>query len=81
VVWRHVTHPNIVPFFGIIQDQSTPFAILHTVTLWMPQGTLLDFIKSSSYDAHNQRGELVCDDRELKTLIRSCLSCWRSPEL
>jgi serine/threonine protein kinase len=74
VVWRRLTHPNLVPFLGIVQDQNVPFAILHTVTPWMPQGTLLNFIKSSHYDACCQRLQLVCEGSASEGLIRSCLS-------
>jgi hypothetical protein len=60
VVWQHLKHPNVLPFLGIVQDRDTPFAVLHTVTPWMSHGTLLNFIKSSSYDASNERTQLVC---------------------
>jgi len=38
-VWKHLTHPNIVPFFGIT---PVPFQL---ILEWMPGGDLLEYIK------------------------------------
>jgi serine/threonine protein kinase len=38
VTWRHLRHPNIVPFLGVC-DKSTLCLVSH----WMEEGTLLDF--------------------------------------
>jgi serine/threonine protein kinase len=40
VTWRHLQHPNIVPFLGVC-DKST----LSLVSQWMEEGTLLDFFR------------------------------------
>jgi serine/threonine protein kinase len=48
-----------------------PFSIVHTITPWMPQGTLLDFIKSPSYEADILRVQLVCAGGNLKDLTRA----------
>jgi serine/threonine protein kinase len=40
VAWRHLRHPNIVPFLGVC-DKSTLCFVSH----WMEQGTLLHFFK------------------------------------
>jgi hypothetical protein len=66
--WRHLKHSNLVQFFGVVQDQNTHFAIIHTVTPWVTQGTLLNYIKSASYDASTQRVQLVCAGGESKNL-------------
>jgi serine/threonine protein kinase len=71
VVWRQLEHPNLVPFLGIVQDQNMPFSILYTITPWMSQGTLLDFIKSPSYEADNQRVQLVCAGNSSKDLMQA----------
>jgi hypothetical protein len=58
-----------------------PFSILHTITPWMSQGTLLDFIKSPSYEADLQRVELVCASGSSKDLMQACLSFETSRKL
>jgi serine/threonine protein kinase len=40
VTWRHLRHPNIVPFLGVC-DKSH----LCLVSRWMEEGTLLDFFR------------------------------------
>jgi len=39
-VWKHLTHPNIVPLFGI-----TPVP-LQLVSEWIPGGDLSEYIKN-----------------------------------
>jgi len=39
VVWKHLEHPNIVPFLGIT---STP---LQLISEWMPGGDLTEYIR------------------------------------
>jgi serine/threonine protein kinase len=70
VIWRQLKHPNVLTFLGIVQDRDTPFTVPHTVTPWMTHGTLLNFIKSSLYDASNERTQLVCSDANLEDLMR-----------
>jgi serine/threonine protein kinase len=74
VIWRQLEHPNLVPFLGIVQDQNNPYALLHIITPRMSQGTLLDFIKSPSYEANIQRVQLVCAGGSLKNLMQAYLS-------
>jgi hypothetical protein len=81
VIWQQLEHANIVPFLGVVHDQNMPFSILHTITPWMPQGTLLDFIKSSSYDACTQRAQLVRDNSRYQELIRVHCSLWILPRV
>jgi serine/threonine protein kinase len=78
VIWRQLEHPNLVPFLGIVQDQNMPFSIVHTITPWMSQGTLLDFIKSPSYEADILRVQLVCAGGILKDLTQAYLSFEKS---
>jgi serine/threonine protein kinase len=44
LVWKQLKHPNILPFLGI--DRWTFGYELTLVSPWMPQGTLLNYIKS-----------------------------------
>jgi hypothetical protein len=81
VIWRQLEHPNLVPFLGIVHDQNVPFSILHTITPWMSQGTLLNYIKSSSYDASTQRVQLVRDRSRSQELIRAHSSLWKLPKV
>ena len=41
-MWKHLAHPNIVPFFGIT---PTP---LQLVSEWIPNGDLTEYIKNHS---------------------------------
>jgi hypothetical protein len=81
VIWRQLEHANLVPFLGIVHDQNMPFAILHTITPWMSQGTLLNYIKSPSYDASSQRAQLVRNHKPLQELIRAHFSLWKLPKV
>jgi SH3-like domain-containing protein len=73
-VWRQLRHPNGLTFLGIVQDRNTPFAVAHTVTPWMSHGTLLDFIKSPSYEADVQRVQLVGAGGISKDLMQAYLN-------
>ena len=39
VMWKRLSHPNIVPFIGIATNP------LQIVSEWMPKGTLMEFIE------------------------------------
>ena len=41
VVWKRLKHPNVVRFLGVT---TSPLQI---VTEWMPNGTLLEYIKAN----------------------------------
>ena len=38
VMWKRLSHPNIVPFIGIATNP------LQIVSEWMPNGTLVEFV-------------------------------------
>ena len=40
VVWKHLTHPNIVPFLGVTIDPP------QLIADWMPGGNLTEYIAS-----------------------------------
>ena len=40
-MWKRLNHPNIVPFIGVTTDP------LQVVSEWMPNGTLMEFIKEN----------------------------------
>jgi hypothetical protein len=71
VIWRQLEHPNLVLFLGIVQDLNKPFAVVHILSPRMSQGTLLDYINSSSYGASSQRVQLVCAGGSLKDLMQT----------
>ena len=39
VIWKRLTHPNIVPFIGVTINP------LQIVSEWMPNGTLAEFVQ------------------------------------
>ena len=41
VIWKNLTHPNILPFLGVTIDP------LQLVSEWMPGGTLLKYVKNN----------------------------------
>ena len=41
VMWKRLSHPNIVPFVGVTMDP------LQIVTKWMLNGTLTEFIEEN----------------------------------
>jgi serine/threonine protein kinase len=48
VTWKHLSHPNIVPFLGVTFDP------LQLVSAWMPGGSLTEYIKE-----HPSKSRLV----------------------
>ncbi|KZT03176.1 kinase-like protein [Laetiporus sulphureus 93-53] len=44
VTWRHLVHPNVVPFLGILDSQANDMCIL---SRWMENGSLVDFLKTN----------------------------------
>jgi hypothetical protein len=50
-MWKHLTHPNVLPLLGVIIDD------FQLISNWMPGGNLFDYIKKHS-DA--DRLGLVC---------------------
>jgi serine/threonine protein kinase len=81
VIWRQLEHSNLVPFLGVVQDQNNPFGLVYIISPRMSQGTLLDYINSSSYEASNQRVQLVCAGGSLKDLMQAYLSFETSRKL
>ena len=42
-MWRHLTHPNIVPLLGITLEP------LQLISAWIPGGELTDYIANNPY--------------------------------
>ena len=40
-MWKHLTHPNIVPFLGITPNP------LQIISEWMPGGDLTEYIRKN----------------------------------
>ena len=40
-MWKRLRHPNVVPFIGVTQDP------MQFVSEWMPNGTLVDYIRKN----------------------------------
>ncbi|PCH44518.1 kinase-like protein, partial [Wolfiporia cocos MD-104 SS10] len=45
IVWKHISHPNIVPFIGIDCSENS----LGIVSTWMEHGTIMTFLKRDPY--------------------------------
>ncbi|CCM05920.1 uncharacterized protein FIBRA_08158 [Fibroporia radiculosa] len=54
VCWRHVSHPNVVPFLGV-EDSDIQFCMVST---WMPNGNLVSYLKTNPLAG---RLELITD--------------------
>ena len=53
VVWKRISHPNIVPFLGI-SGAHTPLSM---VSEWMPNGNVRDYVGENP---ETSRLHLVC---------------------
>ena len=53
VVWKRISHHNIVPFFGV----SEAYAPLSMVSEWMPNGNVRDYVRNNP---ERSRLQLVC---------------------
>lgn len=42
MVWRHLSHPNLVPFYGVYNDNR-----LGLVDEWLPNGDIHRFLKNN----------------------------------
>jgi serine/threonine protein kinase len=60
LIWRQLSHPNILAFVGVDRDTFGTTNHLSMVSHWMPNGTLHDFMKSSRYDPSLHRDQMVC---------------------
>ncbi|KAH8829901.1 kinase-like domain-containing protein [Flagelloscypha sp. PMI_526] len=45
IIWRHLRHPNILPFLGISQDAFAPRTSTCFVSSFMANGDLMQFLK------------------------------------
>ncbi|OCH92339.1 kinase-like protein [Obba rivulosa] len=57
VIWKHLRHPNITPFYGI----DTGSFALSFVSKWMPHGTITSYLK---HNATAQRLGFISDVSE-----------------
>lgn len=83
VVWKHLQHPNIVPFKGVTLDPP------QLISEWMPGGELQDYVKKNpSANLIGLVGPFLCTFTKLLTLLtvagyrrRSCSSprMWDHP--
>ena len=65
VVWKHSTHPNIVPFLGVT---TTPFQL---VSDWMPGGNLMEYIENHPNSDRQGFVRAAFTTSEYNTLIPS----------
>ncbi|KAJ7586455.1 hypothetical protein C8J56DRAFT_104955, partial [Mycena floridula] len=58
IIWSQLSHPNVLPFYGIyyLDHRETSRACI--VSPWMDHGNLLQFLKTTSEQAN--RSSLVC---------------------
>jgi hypothetical protein len=59
LVWRQLHHPNVLPFLGIDGRTFKDITSLGLVSPWMERGTIMNYIKTNSYDASHDRMRLV----------------------
>ncbi|KAJ7126310.1 kinase-like domain-containing protein, partial [Mycena epipterygia] len=55
LIWRQLSHPNLLPFFGLYYLESR----LCLVSPWMENGHLLEFLRNTS--VHTNRLSLILD--------------------
>ena len=70
-MWKHLTHPNIVPFFGI-----TPVP-LQLISEWMPGGDLTEYIKD--HPGADRLGLVGLPPAEFDPMLTPATSCLMSP--
>ncbi len=42
MIWRHLNHQNILPFYGVYTGDALPDSAM--VSPWMPNGDILDYV-------------------------------------
>ncbi|KAF9241776.1 kinase-like domain-containing protein [Melanogaster broomeanus] len=58
IVWRHLRHPNCLPFYGIYNIPGRMPQVTALVSPWMQQGTLRGYLESNP---HANRTMLILD--------------------
>ena len=53
VIWKRISHPNVVPFLGV-SEVPTPLCM---VSEWMPNGNVRDYVR---INPEASRLQLVC---------------------
>lgn len=43
MIWRQLRHPNLLPFYGVLENEFNP--LLALVAPWMPNGHLVGYLK------------------------------------
>ena len=43
MIWRQLRHPNLLPFYGVLDDEFHP--LLALVAPWMPNGHMIGYLK------------------------------------
>jgi serine/threonine protein kinase len=67
LVWRQLRHRNVLPFIGLNTSIFPENTIPSLISPWMENGSLRDYIKSSTYKAADQVSSLVC--RSVQTTL------------
>jgi serine/threonine protein kinase len=82
LVWKQLHHPNVLPFIGIDAGTFRSTECLCMVSDWMERGTVMEFMRSSTYDPMIDRDRLVrANGRSLITAHSfSFLSSMKLPE-
>jgi serine/threonine protein kinase len=66
LVWRHLKHPNVLPFVGL-SNSLFPYDFLPCLlSPWMDNGTLNDYVKTSHYVPERDISRLVCNHMFLR---------------
>jgi hypothetical protein len=60
LIWRQLEHPNVVPFLGIDNETFATTGFLCMISLWMKHGTIMEFLRSTNYEAIRDGNRLVC---------------------
>jgi serine/threonine protein kinase len=78
LLWKYLQHPYILPFFGVDAETFSSRNALCLVSPWMHQGTLRQYITSSSYDDARERDRLVSPAAVVASFdVNGMFSCTR----